>query len=83
MPAIGRGVKEPAGYAGAAQTVGAHEIVEGILDLAAVDMAGQAIRELELSKDGEIGGGAESHFELGHSSDFVAEEMLTELAPAR
>ena len=33
LPAISGGVKEAAGHLGAAQTLGAHEIVEGILDL--------------------------------------------------
>ena len=33
LPAIGGGVQESSGHLGAAQTLGAHEIVEGILDL--------------------------------------------------
>jgi hypothetical protein len=134
LPAIGRGVKESSGHLGAAQTLGAHEIVEGILDLsmedvgefigepaarglvdegldggderaitgkpncimgpqadivkaggfaegivtAAVGIAGEVIQELELSKDGEVGAGAESGFEFGQSSDFVAQQMLAE-----
>ena len=36
----------------------------------------KVIQELELSKDGKVGGGAESRFEFGQSSDFVAKEML-------
>ena len=134
LPAIGGGVKESSSHLGAAQTVGAHEIVEGILDLsmenvgqfigepavrrlvdegldggdegaitgkpnclvgpqadvveaggfaegivtAAMSIAGEVIEELELSKDGEVGAGAESRFEFGQSSDFVAQEMLAE-----
>ena len=134
LPAIGGGVKESSGHLGAAQTLGAHEIVEGILDFsmenvgqfigepaarglvdegldggdegaitgkpncimgpqadvveaggfaegivtAAMGIAGKVIQELELSKDGEVGAGAESGFEFGQSSDFVAQEMLAE-----
>jgi len=134
LPAIGGGVEESSGHLEAAQTVGAHEIVEGILDLsmenvgqfigepavrglvdegldggdegaitgkpncivgpqadiveaggfaegivtAAMGIAGKVIQELELSKDGEVGGGAESGSEFGQSSDFVAQEMLAE-----
>jgi hypothetical protein len=134
MPAIGGGVKETPGHLGAAQTFGAHEIVEGILDLSmdnvgqfigepavrglvdegldggderaitrkpnrivgpqadvveaggfaegivttAMGIAGEVIQELELSKDGEVGAGAESSFEFGQSGDFVAQEMLAE-----
>jgi hypothetical protein len=33
LPAIGGSVQESSGHLGAAQTLGAHEIVEGILDL--------------------------------------------------
>jgi hypothetical protein len=33
LPAIGGSIKESPGHLGAAQTLGAHEIVEGILDL--------------------------------------------------
>jgi hypothetical protein len=43
-----------------------------------VGIAGEVIQELELSKDGEVGAGAESSFEFGQSSDFVAQEMLAE-----
>ena len=134
LPAIGGGVKESPGHLGAAQTLGAHEIVEGILDLsmedvsefigeptarglvdegldggdegsisgkpncmmgpqadvveaggfaegivtAAVGIAGEVIQEFELSKDGEVGAGAENRSELRQSSDFVAQEMLAE-----
>jgi hypothetical protein len=35
-------------------------------------------QELELSKDGEVSASAESGFEFGQSSDFVAQEMLAE-----
>jgi len=42
-------------------------------------IAGQVIQELELSKDGEVGGGAESGFEFGQSSDFMAQEMLADI----
>jgi hypothetical protein len=41
-------------------------------------IAGEVIQELKLSKDGEVGAGAESRFEFGQSSDFVAQEMLAE-----
>jgi hypothetical protein len=134
LPAIGGGVKESSSHLGAAQTVGAHEIVEGILDLgmehvgqfigepavrglvdegldggdegaitgkpncivgpqadvveaggfaegivtAAMGIAGEVIQELELSKDGEVGAGAESRFEFGQSGYFVAQELLAE-----
>jgi len=134
LPAIGGGVEKSSGHLGAAQAVGAHEIVEGILDLrmenvgqrsgepavrglvdegldggdegaitgkpnclvgpqadvveaggfaegivtAAMGIAGEVIQELKLSKDGEVGAGAESRFEFGQSSDFVAQEMLAE-----
>jgi hypothetical protein len=134
LPAIGGGVKESSGHLGAAQTLGTHEIVEGILDLsmenvgqfigeptarglvdegldggdegtvtgkpncivgpqadvieaggfaegiitAAMGIAGEVIQELEFSKDGEIGAGAESSFEFRQSGDFVTQEMLAE-----
>ena len=32
----------------------------------------------EQGRDGEVGAGAESSFEFGQSSDFVAQEMLAE-----
>jgi hypothetical protein len=44
LPAIGGGVKESSGHLGAAQTFGAHEIVEGILDLS-MEKVGQFIGE--------------------------------------
>jgi hypothetical protein len=44
-----------------------------------VGIAGEVIQELELSKDGEVGGGAESGFEFGQSSDLVAQEMLPKI----
>jgi hypothetical protein len=134
LPAIGGSVKESSGHLGATQTLGAHQIVEGILDFsmenvgqfigepparglvdkgldggdkgaitgkpngimgpqadiveaggfaegivtAAMGIAGEVIQEFELSKDGEVGAGAESGFEFGQSSDFVAQEMLAE-----
>lgn len=134
LPAIGGSVQESSGDLGAAQTLGAHEIVEGILDLsmenvgqfigepaagglvdegldggdegavtgkpncivgpeadvveagdfaegvvtAAMGIAGEVIQELELSKDGKVGAGAESGFEFWQSSYFVAQEMLAE-----
>jgi len=134
LPAIGGSVQESSGDLGAAQALGAHQIVEGILDFSmehggqfiseptvgrlvdegldggdegavtgkpncivgpqadvveadgfaecivttAMGIAGEVIQELELSEDGEVGGGAESGFEFGQSSDFVAQEMLAE-----
>jgi hypothetical protein len=134
LSAIGGSIKESSGHLGSAQTLGTHEIVEGILDFnmenvgqfigepparglvdkgldggdegavtgkpncimgpqadiveaggfaegivtAAMGIAGKVIQEFELSKDREIGGGAESGFEFGQSSDFVAQEMLAE-----
>jgi hypothetical protein len=134
LSAISGGVQESSGHLGAAQTLGAHQIVEGILDLnvenvgqfigepaarglvdegldggdesavtgkpncivgpqanvvetggfaegivtAAMGIAGEVIQELELSKDGEVGVGAESRFEFGQSSDFVPQEMFAE-----
>jgi hypothetical protein len=134
LPAIGGGVKESTGHFGAAQTVGAHEIAEGVLDLSmkhvgqfigepavgglvheglyggdegavtgkpncivgpkasvveanrfaegivttAMGIAGEVIEEPELSKDGEVGGSAESSFKFGQSGDLVAQEMLAE-----
>jgi hypothetical protein len=44
LPAIGGGVKESASHLGAAQTLGAHEIVEWILDLS-MENVGQFIGE--------------------------------------
>ena len=44
LPAIGGSVKESSGHLGAAQTVGAHEIVEGILDLG-MEHVGQFVGE--------------------------------------
>ena len=44
LPAIGGGVKESSGHLGAAQTLGAHQIVEGILDLS-MENVGQFIGE--------------------------------------
>jgi hypothetical protein len=44
VPAIGGGVKETSSHVGAAQSVGAHEIVEGILDLSMKNL-GQFIGE--------------------------------------
>ena len=134
LPAIGGNVKESTGHLGAAQTLGAHEIVERVLDLnmenigqfigeptvrgpvdegldggdegaitgkpdcivgpqadiveagglaegivtAAMGITGEIIQELKLAEDGEIGAGAESGFEFGQGSDFVAQEMLAE-----
>jgi hypothetical protein len=60
-----------------ADVVEAGGFAEGIVT-AAVSIAGEVIQELELSKDGEVGGGAESCFEFGQSSDFVAQEMLAQ-----
>ena len=54
-----------------AEIVEACGFAEGIVT-AAMGIAGKVIQELELSKDGEVGGGAESGFEFGQSSDFVA-----------
>jgi len=47
LPAIGGSVKESSGHLGAAQTLGAHEIVERILDLS-MENVGQFIREASL-----------------------------------
>ena len=44
LPAIGGGVKESPGHLGAAKTVGAHQIVEGIMDLSMKNV-GQFIGE--------------------------------------
>ena len=41
-------------------------------------IAGEVIQEFELSKDSEVGVGAESSFEFGQSSDFVPQEMFAE-----
>jgi hypothetical protein len=60
-----------------ADVIKAGGFAEGIVT-AAVGIAGEVIQELELSKDREVGGGAESGFEFGQSSDFVAQEMLPE-----
>jgi hypothetical protein len=60
-----------------ADVVEAGGFAEGIVT-AAMGIAGEVIQELELSKDGEVGAGAESGFEFGQSSDFVAQEMLAE-----
>jgi hypothetical protein len=134
LSAIGGRVQESSGHFSAAQTFGAHQIVEGILDLdmkdvgkfvsepttrgpidegfdggdesavarkpdcivgpqagvvetggfaesivaTAMSIAGQVIQELEFAKDGEVGTGAESGFELGQSGDSVAQEVLAE-----
>jgi len=45
---------------------------------AAMGIAGEVIQELEFSKDGEVGAGAERRLQFGQSSDFVAQEMLAE-----
>ena len=60
-----------------ANVVEAGGFAEGIVT-AAMSIAGEVIEELELSKDGEVGAGAESGFEFGQSGDFVAQEMLAE-----
>src|ERR1039457_1096752 len=134
LPAIGGSVQETAGYLRAAQTFGAHPIVEGGLECgmgyvgqfigeptargmideglnggdesagagkpncivrpqagvvetgsfaegviaAAMSIAGQVIQQLELAKDGRVGTGAESGFQLGQRGDFVAQEMLAD-----
>src|SRR5258707_176495 len=44
LPAIGGGVKKSSGHLGAAQTLGAHEIVEGILDFS-MENVGQFVSE--------------------------------------
>jgi len=44
LPAIGGDVKESSGHLGAAHTLGAHEVVEGILDLS-MENVGQFIGE--------------------------------------
>ena len=41
-----------------------------------MSVAGQIVQELQLTKDGEVGSGAESAFEFGHGRDFVAQEVL-------
>ena len=60
-----------------ADVVEAGGFAEGIVT-AAMGIAGEVIEELEFSKDGEVGAGAESSFEFGQSSNFVAQEMLAE-----
>jgi hypothetical protein len=61
LPAISGGVQESSGHLGAAQTVGAHEIVEGILDLN-VENVGQFIGEAAVRGlvDEGLDGGDES-----------------------
>ena len=60
-----------------ADVVEAGGFAEGIVT-AAMGIAGEVIQEFELSKDGEVGAIAESSFEFGQSSDFVAQEMLAD-----
>ena len=60
-----------------ADIVEAGGFAEGIVT-AAMGIAGEVIQEFEFSKDGEVGAGAESRFQFGQSSDFVAQEMLAE-----
>ncbi|HUA63029.1 MAG TPA: hypothetical protein VML19_30010 [Verrucomicrobiae bacterium] len=60
-----------------ADVVEAGGFAEGIIT-AAMRIAGKVIQELEFSKDGEVGASAESGFEFGQSSDFVAQEMFAE-----
>ena len=57
--------------------VEAGRFAEGIV-AAAMSVAGKVVEGLELAKDGEVGGGAESVFEFGQSSDFVAQQVLAE-----
>ena len=60
-----------------ASVVEARSFAEGIVT-AAMCIAGEVIQELELAKDGKVGAGAESSFEFGQRSDFVAQKMLAE-----
>src|ERR1039457_5304192 len=134
LPAIGGSVQETSCYLRAAQTFGAPQIVEGILDFgmeyvgqfigeptargmidkglnggdesavagkpkcivrpqagvvetgsfaeggipAAVRRAGPGMQALEFAKDGGVGTGAESGFQLGQRGDFVAQEVLAD-----
>src|SRR5437879_12427380 len=48
--------------------VEASGFAEGIV-AAAMGIAGQVIQKFELAKDGEVGGGTESAFELGRSEE--------------
>jgi hypothetical protein len=59
------------------EVVEADGVAEGVVT-SAMSIAGKVIQELELSKDSEVGGSAESRFEFGQGGDFVTQEMLAE-----
>jgi hypothetical protein len=44
----------------------------------AVSITSEVVEGLEFAKDGEVCGGAESHFEFRQGSDLVAEQVLAE-----